>query len=37
LVYELNEELNIISKKYLIDEETLKRKKEIVEKQGKIK
>lgn len=37
LVYELNDELNIIDKKYLIDEETLKRKKEIVENQGKIK
>ena len=37
LVYELNNELNIIDKKYLIDEETLKKKKEIVENQGKIK
>ena len=37
LVYELNNELNIINKKYLIDEETLKMKKEIVENQGKIK
>ena len=36
LVYKLNNELNIIDKKYLIDEETLKRKKEIVENQGKI-
>jgi 2,3-bisphosphoglycerate-dependent phosphoglycerate mutase len=37
LVYELNNELNIINKKYLIDEEALKRKKEIIENQGKIK
>ena len=37
LVYELNNELNIINKKYLIDEEVLKRKKEIIENQGKIK
>ncbi len=37
LVYELDNKLNIIDKKYLIDEETLKRKKEIVENQGKIK
>jgi len=37
LVYELNNELNIINKKYLIDEEALKKKKEIVENQGKIK
>ena len=36
LVYKLNNELNIIDKKYLIDEETLKRKKAIVENQGKI-
>ena len=37
LVYELDNKLIIIDKKYLIDEETLKRKKEIVENQGKIK
>ena len=37
LVYKLDNVLNIIDKKYLIDEETLKRKKEIVENQGKIK
>ena len=37
LVYKLDNMLNIIDKKYLIDEETLKKKKEIVENQGKIK
>ena len=37
LVYELDNKLNIIDKKYLIDEETLNRKKKIVEDQGKIK
>jgi 2,3-bisphosphoglycerate-dependent phosphoglycerate mutase len=37
LVYKLDNMLNIIDKKYLIDEETLKRKKEIIENQGKIK
>ena len=37
LVYKLDNMLNIIDKKYLIDEETLKRKKEVVENQGKIK
>lgn len=37
LVYELDNKLNIIDKKYLIDEETLNRKKKIVENQGKIK
>jgi len=37
LVYKLNDGLKIISKKYLIDEETLNRKKAIVENQGKIK
>lgn len=37
LVYELNNKLNIINKKYLIDEKTLNRKKEIVENQGKIR
>ncbi len=36
LVYKLNNELNIMDKKYLIDEETLKRKKEVVKNQGKI-
>ena len=36
LVYKLNHELNIMDKKYLIDEENLKRKKEVVENQGKI-
>ncbi len=36
LLYELNSELNIIDKKYLIDKETLERKKEIVKNQGKI-
>ena len=36
LVYKLNHELKIMDKKYLIDEETLKRKKEIVKNQGKI-
>ena len=37
LVYKLDSMLNIIDKKYLIDEETLKRKKEVIENQGKIK
>ena len=37
LVYELDNKLNIIDKKYLIDGETLNRKKKIVENQGKIK
>ena len=37
LVYELNNELNIINKKYLIDKEALEEKKKIVENQGKIK
>lgn len=37
LVYKLDNVLNIIDKKYLIDEETLNRKKKIVENQGKIK
>ncbi len=36
LVYKLNSKLNIIDKKYLIDEEILKRKKDIVKNQGKI-
>lgn len=36
LVYELNNDLTIINKKYLIDEETLKQKKKAVENQGKI-
>tara|TARA_A100000164_G_scaffold379174_1_gene422755 strand:- start:1120 stop:1860 length:741 start_codon:yes stop_codon:yes gene_type:complete len=36
LVYKLDNQLNIIGKKYLIDEETLKRKKEIIKNQGKI-
>ena len=36
LVYKLNKQLNIIDKKYLIDDQTLKKKKEIVERQGKI-
>lgn len=36
LVYELNEELNIISKKYLIDEETLKGKKKLLKNKGKL-
>ena len=37
LVYELTNELNIINKKYLMDEKTLRKKKEIVKNQGKIK
>ena len=37
LVYKLDNMLNIIDKKYLIDEETLKKEKKIVENQGKIK
>ena len=36
IVYELNNELNIIDKKYLIDQETLKKEEEIVENQGKL-
>lgn len=37
LVYNLDEKINVIEKKYLIDEESLIIKKNIVENQGKIK
>ena len=35
LIYEFNNDFNIINKEYLIDEETLKMKEEVVKKQGK--
>ncbi len=35
LVYNLNENLNILEKKYLIDEKSLKEKEEIIKNQGK--
>jgi len=37
LVYSLDNNLNILDKKYLIDDETLNKKKTIIENQGKIK
>ena len=37
LVYELTNDLTINNKKYLMDEITLSKKKEIVKNQGKIK
>ena len=35
LVYTLNDDLNILEKKYLIDEKSLKEKEEIIKNQGK--
>ena len=35
LVYTLNDDLNILGKKYLIDEKSLKEKEEIIKNQGK--
>ena len=37
LVYEINRNLQIINKEYLIDDDSLARKQEIVKNQGKVK
>ena len=37
LVYKIDKNLNVISKKYLIDDNTLKKKQESIENQGKVK
>ena len=36
LVYELNNDNNVINKKYLINEEDLKIKQDLVARQGKV-
>ena len=37
LVYKIDKNLNIIDKKYLIDDNTLKKKQDLIENQGKVK
>lgn len=37
LVYDLNKDLNVVNKEYLIDKATLLKKKKIIEQQGKVK
>ena len=37
LVYTLDSNLNVISKEYLIDEDSLKEKQDMIVKQGKIR
>ena len=37
LVYKLDEKLNILNKRFLIDDDSLARKQEIVKNQGKVK
>ena len=36
LVYDLNNDINVINKKYLINDEELKIKQDLVAKQGKV-